>query len=170
MTTVTSSTLFDTGKAAMDLARRCTLKLVDGIPPDRLCHQPVPNANHALWVLGHLACSDGFFATHLGDHEPVIDEKWSELFGMGSKPINDPGAYPSLEEVMAGLERARQAILETFQAMGEQKLMSPTPDDWQVFAPTYAAVMGSVAFHEGFHAGQLSAVRRSLSLGSALEM
>jgi uncharacterized damage-inducible protein DinB len=170
MTTVTSSTLFDTGKAAMDLARRCTLKLVDGIPPDKLCHQPVPNANHALWVLGHLACSDDFFATHLGGRESVIDEKWPELFGMGSKPIDDPGAYPSLEEVLAALERARQTMLETFQAMGEQKLMSPTPDDWQAFAPTYAVVMGSVAFHEGFHAGQVSAIRRSLGLGPALDM
>ena len=78
MTTATSSTLFDTGKAAMDLARRCTLKLVDGIPRDKLCHQPVPNANHALWVLGHLACSDDFFASHLGDHESSIDEKWAD--------------------------------------------------------------------------------------------
>ena len=170
MTTATSSTLFDTGKAAMDLARRCTLKLVDGIPPDKLCHQPVPNANHALWVLGHLACSDDFFATHLGGQKSVIDEKWPELFGMGSKPIDDPSAYPSLEEVMTALERARQSMLETFQAMGEQKLLSSTPDDWQPFAPTYATVMGSVAFHEGFHAGQVSAIRRSLGLGSALEM
>jgi hypothetical protein len=170
MTTATTSTLFDTGKAAMDLARRCTLKLVDGIPPDKLCHQPVPNTNHALWVLGHLACSDDFFATSLGGCESVIDEKWPELFGMGSKPVDDPGAYPSLEEVMSGLERARQGMLETFRAMGEQKLMSATPDDWQAFAPTYATVMGSIAFHEGFHAGQLSAVRRSLGLGQALEM
>jgi uncharacterized damage-inducible protein DinB len=130
----------------------------------------VPNANHALWVLGHLACSDDFFATHLGDHKSVIDEKWPELFGMGSKPIDDPGAYPSLEEVLTAMERARQTMLETFQAMGEQKLQSPTPDDWQAFAPTYASVMGSAAFHEGFHAGQVSAIRRSLGLGSALEM
>jgi uncharacterized damage-inducible protein DinB len=170
MTTATTSALFETGKAALDLSRRCTLKLVDGIPPDKLCHQPVPNANHALWVLGHLACSDDFFATTLGNREPVIDAKWAELFGMGSKPTDDPGAYPPLEEIKAGLERAREAMLEAFRSMGEQKLQSPTPDDWQAFAPTYAAVMASAAFHEGFHAGQLSAVRRSLGLPSALEM
>jgi hypothetical protein len=170
MTTATSSTLFDTGKAAMDLARRCTLKMVDGIPPDKLCHQPVPGANHALWVLGHLACSDDYFATSLGGRDSVIDPKWQELFGMGSKPVADPGVYPSPEEIMAGLEKARQSMLETFREMGEQKLTSATPDDWQAFAPTYAAVMGSIAFHEGFHAGQLSAVRRSLGLGAALEM
>jgi hypothetical protein len=170
MSTATSSTLFDTGKAAMDLARRCTLKMVDGIPPDELCHQPVPGAHHALWVLGHLACSDDYFATSLGGRESVIDPKWQELFGMGSKLIDDPSAYPSLGEVMTGLEGARQGVLEAFRAMDEQKLSSPTPDDWQAFAPTYAAVMASIAFHEGFHAGQLSAVRRSLGLGSALEM
>jgi hypothetical protein len=95
MTTAATSALFETGKAAIDLARRCTLKLIDGIPPDKVCHQPVPGANHALWVLGHLACSDDFFATKLGDREPVIDPGWQELFGMGSKPTDAPSAYPS---------------------------------------------------------------------------
>jgi uncharacterized damage-inducible protein DinB len=168
MTTTTTCILFETGKAALDLARRSTLKLIEDIPPDKLCHRPVPGANHVLWVLGHLASSDNFFATTLGDREPVIDKQWDELFGMGSKPTEDPRDYPSLDEVKAGLQRAREAMVESFRSMGEQKLQSPTPDDWRNFAPTYAAVMASIAFHEGFHAGQLSAVRRSLGLPSAL--
>jgi uncharacterized damage-inducible protein DinB len=170
MTTTASSTIFDTGKAALDLSRRCTLKMVEGIPPDKLTHQPVPGAHHALWILGHLVCTDDYFSTTLGQRESVIDEKWNELFGMGSKPSDDASAYPSLEEIKTRLDEARQGMLETFQSMDEQKLLSRTPEEWGEFAPTYASAMASVAFHEGFHAGQLSAVRRSLGMGSALEI
>jgi uncharacterized damage-inducible protein DinB len=161
---------FDTGKAAMDLSRRCLLKMIEDIPPDMLCHQPVPGANHALWVLGHLACSDDFFATSLGNRESVIDESWSKLFGMGSKPVDDSSAYPPLEEVLDRLEQARESMLATFREMGQDKLQEPTPEAWRPFAPTFAATMASVAFHEGFHAGQLSAVRRSLEMARALQV
>jgi hypothetical protein len=144
--------------------------MIEDIPPDKLCHQPVPGANHALWVLGHLACTDDFFASSLGGRAPIIDDEWNKMFGMGSTPNDDPSAYPPLEEVLDRLERTRQAMLETFEAMGEAKLQEQTPEAWRMFAPTYAATMASVAFHEGFHAGQLSAVRRSLGLGAALGM
>ncbi len=170
MTTATTSALLEIGKSTLDLARRSTLKLIDGIPPEKLCHRPVPGANHAAWVMGHLASADNYFATTLGERESVLDKSWDELFGMGSEVKDDPSAYPSLDDLKAGLERARQALIETFKSMDEQKLQSPTPEDWRNFAPTYAAVMPSVAFHEGFHAGQLSAVRRSLGLPSALEV
>jgi uncharacterized damage-inducible protein DinB len=164
----TTANAFETGKAAVDLSRRCTLKMVEGIPPDKLCHQPVPGANHALWVLGHLACTDDYFATSLGGRASMLDDAWNEMFGMGSKPKDDPSAYPSLEAVLDRLEKTRQAMLETFEEMDEEKLQEPTPEAWRPFAPTYAATLASIAFHEGFHAGQISAVRRSLGLGAAL--
>ena len=53
--------------------------------------------------------------------------------------------------------------------MDEQQLLTPLPDEMSSFAPNFAAVMSSIAWHEGFHAGQLSAVRRSLGLPRALE-
>jgi uncharacterized damage-inducible protein DinB len=170
MSTATSFSLFETGKATMDLARNCTLKLADGVPADKTCHQPVPNSNHVIWVLGHLACTDDWFAASQGNRDSVIDESWGKLFGMGSTPTDDATAYPSLDEIKAALERARQTLLEVFEAMDEKKLKSPVPDELKPFAPTYAAIMSSIAWHEGFHSGQLSAVRRSLGLPHALEM
>lgn len=169
MTSVTVSSSLEIGKATLDLARRTTLKLVQDIPPDKLTYQPVPNTNHALWVLGQLACTDNFFLTSLGKLDPVIEESWNELFGMGSEPIDDPQRYPSLDEVKAGLEKARTALAAWFQSMDERQLLTPLPDEMSSFAPNFAALMCSIAWHEGFHAGQLSAVRRSLGLPRALE-
>ncbi len=169
MTSVTVSSALEIGKATLDLARRSTLKLVQDIPPDKLTHQPAPSTNHALWVLGHLACTDNFFLTSLAKLEPVIEESWNKLFGMGSEPTDDPQSYPSLDEVKAGLEKARTALADWCQSMDEQQLLSPLPDEMGSFAPNFAALMCSIAWHEGLHAGQLSAVRRSLGLPRALE-
>ena len=169
MTTATASGLFESGKATLELARRCTLKLADGIPPDSLCHQPVAKTNHALWVLGHLAWTDNLFLTTLAKREPVVDESWNKLFGMGSEPTGDPQAYPTLDEVKGRLEAAREALIDWFQSLDEQQLKSPLPDGMKAFASDYAGMMNSLAWHEGLHAGQLSAVRRSLGLPRALE-
>ena len=120
--------------------------------------------NHALWVLGHLACTDNYFLTSLGQREAVIEESWNKLFGMGANPIADPTAYPSLGEIKAGLQRTRDALIDWLGSLDEQQLAAPLPDELLGFAPTFAAVAGSIAWHEGFHAGQLSAIRRSLGL------
>ncbi|MCH8005148.1 MAG: DinB family protein [Planctomycetes bacterium] len=170
MPTATVVNTFEIGKATLELARRSTLKLVADIPAEHHCHQPVPKANHATWVLGHLANTDNFFLTSLGGRDPVIDKSWGDLFGMGSEPTGDPGRYPSLTEVKAGCERARAALIDWFASMDDQKLQSPLPDQMKGFAPNYAGVMGTLAWHEGLHAGQLSAVRRSLGLPYALEV
>ncbi len=169
MTSMTVSSAFEIGKATLDLARRSTLKLVQDIPPDKLTYQPASSTNHALWVLGHLACTDNYFLTSLAKLEPVIEESWNKLFGMGSEPTDDPQRYPSPDEVKAGLEKARTALAAWFQSMDEHQLLSPLPDEMSSFAPNFAALMCSIAWHEGFHAGQLSAVRRSLGLPRALE-
>ena len=162
--TTTTSNLLESGKAALDLARRQTLRLAQDIPPDKLCHQPVPNANHALWVLGHLAVSDDYFQSQLGGRKPVLDESWNKLFATGSKPTSNRSAYPKLDEVKAGMERSRKALLDWLGSLDDRKLMSPMPANWTEFAPTFAALAGTVAWHEGLHAGQLSVVRRSLGL------
>lgn len=169
MTSVTVSSAFEIGKATLDLARRSTLKLVQDIPPDKLTFQPAPNTNHTLWVLGHLASTDNFFLTSFAKLDPVIEESWNELFGMGSEPTDDPQSYPSPGEVKAGLAKARTALAAWFQSMDEHQLLSPLPDEMSSFAANFAALMCSIAWHEGLHAGQLSAVRRSLGLPRALE-
>ena len=168
MTTATAPQLFEAGKTILDVSRACTLKMVDGIPADKLCHVPVPGANHAIWVLGHCATTDSFFAGIVGERPSVVDESWSKLFWMGSESVDDPSVYPSLDEITSAMEQARGALLETFQSMDEKQLIAAVPEKLKPFAPNVGGIMYSVAWHEGFHVGQLSAVRRSLGLERAL--
>ena len=167
MTTTATSSIFDIGKATLDLARVWTFKLSDGIPQDKLTFQPVPKTNHALWILGHCAVSDEHFVKTMGEDQSILDASWGELFGMGSTPIDDPGKYPSLEEITAGMGKSREALLEWFSSMDEAKLMSELPDDWKSFGPNFGGLMNSIAWHEALHTGQFSAIRRALDLPNA---
>ena len=58
MTTATASSLLEIAKSVLELSRRSTMKMVADISADKFCHQPVPGANHAMWILGHLANTD----------------------------------------------------------------------------------------------------------------
>lgn len=158
----------EAGKAALDLARKTTLKMIDGIPAGKLCHQPLPNTNHAIWVLGHMAWTDDYFMTSLGGAKPILDESWAKRFGMGSKPTGDAKAYPSLDEVNATAKKTRAALVKWFESLDDAKLGTAFTGDMAGFAPNYATLPISIAWHEGFHAGQISVVRRSLGLPFAM--
>ncbi len=163
MTTATTTT-HESAKAVLEFARSITLKMVDDIPAEKICTIPLDGTNHALWVLGHLAVTDNWFAGTLADRESVIDESWEPLFGMKSEPSADASTYPPLAEIKAGLERARQSLLSGFESLNEQQLQAPVPEALEGFAPNVGGAAFTLAWHEGFHAGQLSAVRRSLGL------
>ncbi len=158
------SRLSEAGKVALDFARRQTLRMVQDIPTDKLTYQPVPNANHALWILGHLARSDDLFQSELGGRKSVLDASWAKVFDTGTKPVSDRKTYPPIEQIKVGLDRSHKALVEWLASLDEQKLASPLPGDWAKFAPTYGDVAGSITWHEGFHAGQLSVIRRGLGL------
>ncbi len=170
MTTATASSVREIAKSILEMSRRSTLKMVADMPADKFCHQPVPGANHAMWILGHLANTDNWFACTLGQRESVIDESWGNVFGMKTTPVSDPSGYPSVEDVKAGVERARESLLEALDSMDEQQLLAPLPGELAGFAPNVAGAMSALAWHEGLHAGQLSAIRRSLGLPHALEV
>ena len=48
--------------------------------------------------------------------------------------------------------------------MSDAQLRSPLPEGFTGFATSFAALMSSLAWHEGLHTGQLTVVRKSLGL------
>lgn len=158
----------ETGKAALEFSRGMTLKLLEGIPADKRCHQPTPAANHVLWVLGHLANTDDFFLSTLTNSEPKLCEKHRTLFGMGSKPTANAADYPAYEDILESLNTRRAALLGWYSTLTDETMKQPLPGDLAQFAPSLAAFASTLAWHEGLHAGQISVVRKSLGLAPAI--
>jgi len=152
------------GIEALKFARRITLGLLEGIEDQQFLHRPLPGGNHAMWIVGHIACEDDEFLSELAGRKQQLSKPWHDNFGMGSTPSDDASAYPSIAEIKTQLASLREQFLGWLQTMPEARLGQPLPESWATFAPNYAAFMSTAACHEMLHAGQLTVVRRSLGL------
>ncbi len=159
-----SNLVLENGISALNFARKWTLEWLSDVPQDKLTHQPCAAGNHALWIAGHIAYADDVFMSNVGKKPARCSDSWVKLFGMGSKPQADAGAYPSLDEVTNALADNREGLLAWFGSMSAEELAKPLPDDFKTFAANQGMLMTTIAWHEGLHAGQLTVVRKSLGL------
>lgn len=151
----------------LQFAHNATKKLIDGIAADKLCAQPLPGMNHALWIAGHLATTDDYFLQEFAGVKMTLPEKWNTLFGNGSTPTTDSSQYPSLTEVLSALENRRGAFVKWYESLSESQLAKAGPEKWSKYAPTLGDVAYFLTWHEGFHCGQLSSLRKAFGLGPA---
>ena len=154
----------NTALASLKFARKATLGLLESIPEDTLCHQPIPGCNHALWVAGHIAMTDEYFMHEVGGKPLTLFEQWKDTFFMGSKPTGKLSDYPAVADVKAALHNNREMFLTWFASLDAKALAAPLPESLKDFAPNVATLGCTLAWHEGLHAGQLSMIRKSLGL------
>lgn len=144
-------------------ARNVTEKiLVELDRPEDWIVRPAVEANHALWITGHLAVTDNRL-TRLIDKNRMIDlSDWHPLFGKGSSPIDDLSAYPTPDEVLERLRERRENLLDVLQACSETDFNKPTPEGAPFFMPNVGYVFQMAAWHEALHTGQLTIIHRKL--------
>ena len=145
-------------------SRDNTVSLLAEIPEDKLLHQPFEGANHALWVMGHLAVTDDWLAGVYDGGGKTLPEQYERLFGMGSKPVNDSGAYPPAAKVRQSFDAACRRLQGAIAGASEAGLAEPLPKELEGFAPDKLAMALKLAWHEGLHAGQLTVIRKSLGI------
>ncbi len=148
----------------MAFARRATTAFLADIPLECVCQQATPGGNHALWIAGHLAWTDAFWLAELAQHAGRLRDDWCAAFSRGSRPLPTAAAYPPFPDVMQRMQHLREELLAWFQSLDAAQLSQPLPARLANFAPSHAALPGTVAWHEGLHAGQLTVIRRSLGL------
>lgn len=139
-------------------------KLLASIPPDKITAQGTPTENHALWTMGHLATTYAWFRSLVDGKQTPVPEKFQEAFGMGSTPVADAAAYPSAAEVRRQFNATFKALLRAIDAIKPADLHKPPAAEAYGLAPTRLGVAYAAAWHEGWHSGQLSALRRGLGL------
>ncbi len=157
-----SNILRENGLAVLAFARRGTLAFLEDIPDDKLCYSPIPGGNHAMWLIGHITLTDDELRSELGGGQAKCPTAWKKLFGSGSKPQPNLRDYPSPPELKACLHGAREDLVGWFKSLPDAKLAEALPKDFLQFAPNFAGLMASIAYHEGLHAGQLRVIGQAL--------
>lgn len=138
--------------------------LLAGVPDERLFARAGGAGNHAMWVMGHIAATDAFILGALGAPVPALPQGFDELFGGGSKVLDDPGAYPSRDEVAEALRSSRDALVRWAELLDEAGLRTPMPEDLRPIAPDAITAIIALCAHEMFHAGQIASVRAAAGL------
>ena len=150
-------------RRSLSYSRKFTAKILSELetPADWL-RRPLPGTNHAMWIAGHLALADNFFAGLIDLDKQITMENYSPLFGKGTAPLDDVDSYPPINEVLAKMEDRRSAILNLLEACKEDDFRRSTPDQAPPFMFDVGAVFQMAAWHESLHTGQLTIIHRSL--------
>lgn len=146
--------------------RVITLQLLNDWPADKWTFQRFPGDNHALWVMGHLAVTDAWIASEAGVAGAAVPEAYHKLFGMGSKPSANAADYPSADEVRSVFSEVRGKLLAWYESAGDAQLSASLKEKTGGFANDVLDAFNKIAWHEGWHSGQVATLRRALGLKS----
>lgn len=142
--------------------------LIDGVPESASTFQTSPADNHVLWNIGHLATSYAWFTSLINGRAVELPEGYMQLFGYQSKPNPDRSVYPPLEEVRRAYSAAFKQLASTVESQSDAELAMPTKTDSGGFAKDRLDAIYKAAWHDGWHGGQISTIRRALALPSVM--
>lgn len=137
-------------------------------PADKALFQPSPSDNHMLWHMGHLAVNYDWFGSAIDGKPGVVSKADYARFGMGSKPLSDPGAYPPIAEVRRLFDSAWQRFIAAAVLLSEADAAKPACTESHGFLSDRLDAVHKAAWHDGWHAGQVSGLRKALGLKGVL--
>lgn len=112
--------------------------------------------NPAHWVLGHIAVYRRRIARELGVE--IAEAAWEEAFKKGTQPDDCSGYLPP-GEILDDIRAHSDAIAAALPALTEEQRSA----HWATFAGkehTLESGLSFLYFHETYHVGQLSQLRR----------
>jgi len=151
----------------LDGTRGWTLKLIADLKGGDWMFQPSPGMSHALWLCGHLACSEHLLIHVRCLNRGTLGEDFTRHFPIGAA-VKSAKEYdfPSVEAVLATMREVHEKTLAAIRGMSDALLNEPAyAADGKSLHPHYKDKRGVVAHcnrHEAFHAGQIASLRRML--------
>ncbi len=137
---------------------------------------PYSDAKHAGWTLSHLCVGSGMAAQFLdesGAEAPMagVPEAWAKVSSPGVPITNERSAYATKSELLAELERLHALVSDRFGSVSDEYLARAFPiEDYRSFWPTIGhGAFYMLAYHEGYHLGQMSQWRRAAGYPSAAQ-
>jgi uncharacterized damage-inducible protein DinB len=141
---------------------------LDGVTHEDSLIQPQPGGNCLNWVMGHLLCvyNDVLPTLH---QEPVLPKERLKRYGRGTPPLQNPAEATDLPEMMDAWPKAIERFDTGLASLTPPELDAPAP-----FSPgkdpneTVRSLLGLVAFHQSYHAGQTGMLRRLIGKSGAI--
>lgn len=145
-------------------AHSMVLSMISKTPVEQAVSSPGVGHNHLTWQVGHLATGYAYFRNLLDGQKTELPEAYHTLFGWGSTLNADSSVYPPFAEVKANFDAAYNTFIEVAKALPAGDLALPPTKDTGGMATQRLDVISRVAWHDGWHLGQIAALRRALGL------
>lgn len=125
---------------------------------------PMDGANHAAWILGHIACSEDTIVSLIVGTPQRLLQTAHELFCKGSSCLADASKYPSRKELDELFRNSRANTVEILEAFDKNKWRDPSPEEGpKDMFPTLGALWGLLGTHQFWHIGQLTMCRAAMN-------
>ena len=146
------------------MGRKMVQLMCEDLAEDQFGHQPVPGANSAGWIVGHLAVVVRRTADKLGATDlPPLTEDFIGKFSMTRQPAGTQSELGSKTDLLALLDRCVEKLLAAILCLPADALDGPALGPNR-FASNYGDAILFGAMHITMHCGQLSTIRRSLGM------
>jgi len=138
---------------------------LSGLSSEQVLSSPSESSNPILWIAGHLANTRFGLSAMLGRklHRP-----WGDIFNRSAaRPT--PGAYPELSVVQDAWKEVSTMLMARFEELTDADLCAPSPRPFPVPDASLRGTIAFLAYHEGYHLGQMGYVRRAQGLPGLMD-
>lgn len=142
-----------------------TVKLVEGLAPEKRYMQTQPGKAHPAWLVGHLAGSLDNNVNHWTfNAERIFPKEWRRRFApheAGGEPITDhPNDYPAWDDVLVTYKKVGAACIDGIRALTTAELEGDprgnVPDRFKELFGNTEANIGRMIRHDSHHRGQIA--------------
>lgn len=138
-------------------------KLTRDLSDEEYFTPAVPDANHAGWILGHIAVSEDFMVGKITGTGMRLPKTTHERFNGRSQCYADPTKYPARKEIDEMFRVARARTIEGLTSFNENKWGDQSPEGVpKDFFPTLGAIWSMIGTHSFWHIGQIATNRTAL--------
>jgi hypothetical protein len=156
-----------TFKDAIRSSLRIADSLVQGyiadITADEMFVQPVTDANHIAWQIGHLIVSERHLVeAAVPGSMPPLPEGFAERHRRDATPSTNPADYLTKEEYIELATQIRAATLAALDRMSDSDFAKPVTARVPPFVKNSGDCFVTIGLHWSLHAGQWVVTRRKL--------
>lgn len=157
----------------IELSKANLARYLVGFDESNSTRQATNLPNHVRWTLGHLALTMHRVADSIdGKAMPSSDIAstpsagafHSESISFGSKPADDAAQYPPLARCIEIFNRAVDRLAAGVRAVPDSRFTESVP--WVGTQMPLYQLAARMAYHNGFHIGQIADLRRALGFKS----
>src|SRR5262249_45049194 len=139
-------------------------KAFTDISPEHWFRAPGDDSNHLMWEAGHVIWSRGNIVKLLGQEWST---SWTSLFARGAAPPSRE-QLPGVDEVRSTWQELSGKLLTSLDGAPPDLLAKPAPQGPPTFDGKISGVIAFLAFHETYHVGQISYLRKWLGYGQSV--